>query len=828
MIEEVYISGQLGKAIYEDGGSCFVISADESEPVECRPMDFSNFFNFGFSVQTLRPTVKSDLASLREKVLQAQNTHYTCLLVLSGLDVELDHETRTEVVEQAEALLRNHITYRFVMGNLLGRPLPREVDLVGALEIANQVNAGLVWDLYSTMAKAEGYIELVQRVWFEIASKNFASAPDQTDATNELVDLSVFGNVTLELMTGSLESLNSLFVSYSKQVELKGALVTPSLLLNNFRIRLLENVSLPSSKCKNRVDKFESEHYGDPGTASAIDEIFGRFKNRRENPKSRTFKADEAKEKVDHQIRAISNLIAKGNFNLANRYLTDLINFQVEHSEREHLGMSLCSLATIAIDENAFDIALRLVNYALRLGVADAVIPTTQAQLMKFTGDFSKALVVYEETIERFPDDVVARTGYAEVLKSTGDFPKALAVYEETIERFPDDVVPRSGYAEVLKSSGDFPKALAVYEETIERFPDDVVARSGYAEVLKSTGDFPKALAVYEENIERFPNDVFARNGYAEALKSTGEFSKALTVYEETIARFPNSKVARTGYAELLKSTGEFSKALNVYKEAIERFPNDVFARTGYAEVLKSTGEFSKALKVYKETMARFPNSEVASNGYAGVLKAVSKFEEALTLYEKSIQVWPYSRVLRSSYGCLLLQMNKVADARKLLSIQEPRSEADWIDYHVIAMSYLREGDLRQAISRLHYGMNHAIGSQRDYFKTALAVARMRNSDYEKAIKLLATNVSHLDFEERQRRLVLVGHSHAALGKTEEATHVMSQLEKPRNPQVIKLIDWISHRYHLGSHSSETLSEQERYAFDLRIQAEEYSLVLAA
>src|SRR5205807_10469323 len=177
----------------------------------------------------------------------------------------------------------------------------------------------------------------------------------------------------------------------------------------------------------------------------------------------------------------------------ADRYLGDLIEFHVEHSEREHLAMSLCSLAKIAIDARSFELAEKLVDYALGLGIDDVVISSTQAQMFKSTGDFDKALVVYEETMARFPNDEVVRNGYAEVLKSMGDFDKALVVYEETMARFPNDEVARNGYAEVLKSMGNFDKALAVYEETMARFPNDEVARGGYAEVLKSMGDFDKA-----------------------------------------------------------------------------------------------------------------------------------------------------------------------------------------------------------------------------------------------------------------------------------------------------------------------------------------------
>ena len=48
MIEEVFISGQIGKAIYKGNGRYFIVGVEENkEPVECRPADLSLFVNFG-------------------------------------------------------------------------------------------------------------------------------------------------------------------------------------------------------------------------------------------------------------------------------------------------------------------------------------------------------------------------------------------------------------------------------------------------------------------------------------------------------------------------------------------------------------------------------------------------------------------------------------------------------------------------------------------------------------------------------------------------------------------------------------------------------------
>jgi len=349
--------------------------------------------------------------------------------------------------------------------------------------------------------------------------------------------------------------------------------------------------------------------------------------------------------------------------------------------------------------------------------------------------------------------------------------------------------------------------------------------RNGYAEVLKSMGDFDQALAVYKETMERFPNDEVARNGYAEVLKSMGNFDQALAVYKETMERFPKNEIVRNGYAEVLKSMGDFEQTLAVYKETMERFPNDEVARNGYAEVLKSMGDFDQALAVYKETMERFPNNEVVRNGYAEVLKSMGDFDQALVIYEETMARFKGDRVTRSGYAGVLMLMNRFEEARSFLLKTHPRSKDDWIDYHIIAMSYLKEGDIEEAIGRLTYGLDSVPWpAKKSYFANALAVAKIRKQEFAEVPKILLTNVADVDFLQRQTRLALVAHSQAALGMKDEAEKIFAEIEGATNPRVIDLKEAISRRYRLGQQSPTILSEAEARTLDTRIHEQEFLL----
>ncbi|MDX6693076.1 MAG: hypothetical protein QOF02_679 [Blastocatellia bacterium] len=359
-----------------------------------------------------------------------------------------------------------------------------------------------------------------------------------------------------------------------------------------------------------------------------------------------------------------------------------------------------------------------------------------------------------------------------------------------------EDAVIWTTRAEILKATGQIDAALEVYEQTVQSFPDDVVARNGYAEALKAKGNFDAALEAYEETMRRFPNNVVARTGYADTLKAKGDFNAALEAYEEAMRRFPGNVVARSGYAEALKAKGDFDAALEAYEEAMRRFPGNVVARTGYADTLKAKGDFNAALEAYEETMRRFPDDVVARNGCASLLVIMKNFDEAESLL---------------SY----------------LSGIQPVTKNHWIGHHILGMLSLRRGETDEAIRRLEYGWKNTPWSDdRNYFATALGLARMRRKEFGPAIEMLVDNVVSLDVFQRQKRFAFIGHSQAALGLKDEAVDTLAQVTNIGGPLVLDLKGNLIRCFGLDPRNPQNLTAAEIAGLERKIDDEEEQLVM--
>ncbi|HEV7645408.1 MAG TPA: tetratricopeptide repeat protein, partial [Pyrinomonadaceae bacterium] len=196
--------------------------------------------------------------------------------------------------------------------------------------------------------------------------------------------------------------------------------------------------------------------------------------------------------------------------------------------------------------------------------------------------------------------------------------------------------------------------------------------------------------------------------------------------------------VAKTGYAEVLKAQGRFDEALNIYEEIRRSHPEDVVAKTGYAEVLKAQGRFDEALKIYEEIRRSHPENVVAKTGYAEVLKAQGRFDEALNIYEEIRRSHPEDVIARNGLVGILLVLGRYDEALDKLPKGDPATLQDWIGYHIRGMIMLKKGNLTEAVKIFEKGVNEdLIPASKEYFRSALAIARLRQGEFRRACETL-------------------------------------------------------------------------------------------
>ena len=150
-------------------------------------------------------------------------------------------------------------------------------------------------------------------------------------------------------------------------------------------------------------------------------------------------------------------------------------------------------------------------------------------------GRFEEALTAFDETIERFPQDVFAPTGRAEVLKEMGRFEEALGAYEKISTDFPQNVVARSGRANLLVLMDRFMEVRSILSEELLISSHDWIGYHILAMSYLKANHLDEAIKRLEfglENSPRIKNKHYFANALVIARIRKKEFAEAVNILE--------------------------------------------------------------------------------------------------------------------------------------------------------------------------------------------------------------------------------------------------------------------------------------------------------
>lgn len=145
---DAYFLFTLGKAWYEENGKLYLVSLKGGKPEPCRAGDIKLLLDVSSRMPEIISLKKDEIYT---KLQEGYNSNTVLSFVLDGFDSSLKSLTRESVIKRANQLLTETPAFeQFVRGGLrsLIQPLPREFDISTAIQIAHQVNATLIEQLY--------------------------------------------------------------------------------------------------------------------------------------------------------------------------------------------------------------------------------------------------------------------------------------------------------------------------------------------------------------------------------------------------------------------------------------------------------------------------------------------------------------------------------------------------------------------------------------------------------------------------------------------------------------------------------------------------------
>ncbi|MCH8941063.1 MAG: tetratricopeptide repeat protein, partial [Bacteroidetes bacterium] len=504
MITEVYIAGEIKKAVYKKENKYFVL--EQSSDGNYLTSSFDNLESNAFSLANPEIDVIKDIHWQNEQIqaeLDKDIKRKDALnLFLMGMDTSLSNSLRKEAMELLLQTLSINIEINtFISNRVFATRIPDSFDAISAYKIAELLGKENLIKLYKDLADANNIIIEVRNAWKKaILKHDLLSNELSLEFLDKIfTDQGIFHDFVFAIFTSNYKDIDKAIVQHSDKLSEIKINMQPALFL--LQIKELLSLRFPiiaKTICTSQLIESEDEDIKyvvvkDEDFKTKIISIINKFKGKSQRKKERkkwvkiklANLSNYFNKNVNQQVEWVKKQVLHGNINNAHKGILKLIEFQDLHSDKEHLCKSLCDIAESYQKINDIDSADLITRIAKELNPEDPVPQCILAENFRAKMKLNEALNLYNKICNNFKNDVFALSGKAETLRQMGRLDEALKTYEETIKDFKNEVVPRSGKAETLRQMGRLDEALKTYEEIIKDFKNDVVPRSGKAETLR-------------------------------------------------------------------------------------------------------------------------------------------------------------------------------------------------------------------------------------------------------------------------------------------------------------------------------------------------------
>ena len=747
---DAVISGRAGIGILLQPQSQYICRSGEITAI---PATSVPLLIRGYPDLTLLEDVDTDQVyeTLIREIARDDSLHLLLILLDSGKHAPI----RREAASALKDLLDLPSVSRHSESILSARPLPSDGDIDGALQICREVGAKEAEDLLSDLRQHQPCIRNVCTAWDAVPYDMFSSPAGRSEFEQSLI-------------------LEGCYLDLVRAIE--------SSHVGDFLIDALLNPRLAQFRGKREVLLRWTEPFRGaemPSLKTLITDAdwegFSRQKEEKQRYASRK-QVQTTVARVNLQKEAIKEALRERDISRLRRYVADLRADQIKHGGSGFFVKSLCDIAMEAKRFGYYDLQLELTTQAVELEPEDPWAWCQHGDALLLKGDLRNARDAFK-LAEVLGDGTIGRIGQAEVAKFDGRYLDALRAYDAIIADLPNDVAARSGRAALLRTLNRLDEALAAYDGIVATHDENVIVLSGRAEVLKDLNRLDEALTTYNRILEIYPDAVVASNGRATVLKKLYRFEESLAAYDSIIAAHPEDFVAKCGRADVLKHLDRLDEALAAYETIIDTHPEEVVPKNGRAGVLKSLDRLNEALTAYNAVIGDYPRDQYAKSGRESTLVLLERYDEAL------------------------------ANTAEL----NPVTSSEWVRYHIrgIALMLLERFD--EAIEIFEYGAraNPKPASQA-YFRTALAVARIRLQKYNQAVEVLQiVDTPNLQIPTAILRI----HAYGEMGLRVEANAAYATIRSlPRQYHANQIVAELHDRYLNGKaskHSNEWLMRQE-------------------
>jgi len=356
---------------------------------------------------------------------------------------------------------------------------------------------------------------------------------------------------------------------------------------------------------------------------------------------------------LDDLPKANEDLARAFEFDPKNKSASEL-KAQIFASGRDEVVDRMASEADAHLWAKDFSDALRIYNEILEKDPANSRVLLHKALAYSWSGEYEKSIKIFDQLLVSDPDNPEALLNRADTLKRKGALDEAEAAYREAFAKHPKDLPILEGLAEILNLRGKHQEAVEIYDKGLAFDEKRSSLWSGRAWAWHWLGIYTKAGQDIEKALELDPKNQSAlelrsrraavntqqtddRLSAADSLLWKRDIVRAIQFYDEVLVRDPANLRALSHKALAYSWNGEYDKAIEIFNKLLASDPDNPELLLNRANVLRWKGSLEEAETAYREAIAKHPKELPILEGLAETLNLRSKHQAAVEIYDQGL-----------------------------------------------------------------------------------------------------------------------------------------------------------------------------------------------
>ena len=296
--------------------------------------------------------------------------------------------------------------------------------------------------------------------------------------------------------------------------------------------------------------------------------------------------------------------------------------------------------------------ALEIYNLLIQNKIYDPRILNNLGTIYSQTKQIDKAILLFEESIKKFPDCIEAYPNLANVLIAKGRSNTAKNILNEAIELNPKYLRSYSIMAGILVGEGNLQKAEFFLKKSLEINPKDINALVNLACVLKDSGNPKQAEKFLKDALKINPSFDFALTNLGAVLNELEKFDEGEQYLRKALSINSSSPMALNNLGNILSNKKNNKEAELCYRKAIEIKSDFSIAYNNLGSLLSKQGNLIEAEKFTQKAINFNPKFELAYVNLGTIKIDLDKLKEAEELFLSAIEInekynYAYSNLFR-------------------------------------------------------------------------------------------------------------------------------------------------------------------------------------